>query len=437
MHSHNYRPINEDQLVSLLQTHNVIEAAAVLGVSRATVNRRLQAKPELRAKAGRPNRTNAAPAQPASLTYAGDTATLIEPPTEQPKLGDIGKLIEARGLDPDEWIIQGVSLNEWDALTAVHRGEEPRTVRLKQWKVSLRRKSSMVIVSPAVHVPTVKRKPHIRTTTKPEIIVVESDSQIPYMDPKLHEASLYMVQDLYRKHNMTEHVFLGDVADFPTISKHAPHAAAMATVNECIQGSYGYLRDKAEAAPNARRRLLRGNHDYRLESELLNHSQGLYGIRPASVDGSEEQDALSLARLLHFDALGIEYVEDPRGWQHGEIELVEGMGGLVCRHGWITSANSAQKSMLKRGRSLIVGHNHRREHTFMYDPSAGIERQGVVIGCMSLVRDRAYPHFTVCDDWNPGFATVTRWPDGTFAIEHAIWNPDNGTLRWRDRSWAA
>jgi hypothetical protein len=54
---------------------------------------------------------------------------------------------------------------------------------------------------------------------------------------------------------------------------------------------------------------------------------------------------------------------------------------------------------------------------------------------MCLVRDERFPHFAVCDKWLQGFVTVTRWPDGRFAIEHARW--DGKALRWRDRSWTA
>jgi hypothetical protein len=159
----------------------------------------------------------------------------------------------------------------------------------------------------------------------------------------------------------------------------------------------------------------------------------MYGIKPASINGAEEIPSLSLRRLLHLDALGIELVEDPRGWMHAEVELIPGLAGLVVRHGWITGANTAGRSLAKRGRSMIVGHTHSREHAFDWDPSAGLERQAVVAGTMSLVRDQRFPHFAPCDSWLQGFVTVTRWPDGQFVIDHARW--DGETLTWRDRRW--
>lgn len=209
----------------------------------------------------------------------------------------------------------------------------------------------------------------------------------------------------------------------------------MAAVNDVIQASYQILRDKAEASPASRRRKLKGNHDYRIEAELLGRAERMYDIRPASTGDGEELPALSLRRLLHLDALGIELVEDVRGWEHAEVELVPGPEGLVARHGWLTGANTAGRSLRKRGRSLIVGHTHGREHTFQFDPSMGVERQAAVIGCMCKVRDRIFPHFAVCDDWLQGCAIVSRWSDGSFLIEHCAW--DGKRLTWRNERFGA
>jgi hypothetical protein len=280
---------------------------------------------------------------------------------------------------------------------------------------------------------TVPAHSHRWNDETPELIVIEGDHQIPYHDPSLHAASLAALRHFHERENLTEHVFLGDTGDFPTISKHADHPSAMASVNEVIQGCYDVLRAKREAAPNARARKLKGNHDWRLEGELLLRSERMYGIKPADTGNGAQLPALSLQNLLHLDALGIELVEDPRGWSHGEVELVSGIGGLVVRHGWLTGQNTAQRSMLKRGRSLVVGHTHSREHVFVWDPSASVERQAAVAGTMSLVRDQRFPHFATCDNWLQGFITVTRWPDGEFAIEHARW--DGKALHWRDRRW--
>lgn len=366
----------------------------------------------------------------------GDTLHVTMEATANPKLGDYADMLRERGLEPDEWTVVSVKANEWDAMTSDKATGDNRIVRMRQWTITLKPTAARVLLMPAVHVPSVKRtKVGPAPSEKPETVLIEGDHQVPYHDPALHEASLSMIRDLARKHRLTEHIFLGDTGDFPTISKHADHPAARATPQECVQGMYTVLREKAEAAPNVRRRKLKGNHDWRLEGEQLLRSERMYGLAPAQEWESDQPEipALHLSRLLHLDKLGIELVEDPRGWEHGEIEIVSGPRGLVTRHGWLTGANTAAKSLAKRGRSIIVGHAHRREHVFAWDPSMECERVGAVAGTMSLVRDQKFPHYAVCDAMLQGCVIVTRWPDLSFEVEHARWNGES--LRWRSESW--
>lgn len=410
------RPASYELQDAVREAGSIRKAAPIIGVDERTLRRWLK-------------EAQADEIEPGGVTVTADTATITEPPTPNPKLGDIGQLIRERGLDPDEWEVVSTTLNEWDGPVAGGGLQ-----RLKQWKVVLKRKAHLVLALPAIHIPRVPTKPKVACPAgTPELIVVEGDHQVPYVDPILHERSLAALEYFRRNCNLTEHVFLGDTGDFPTISKYADHPAAMAEVNDVIQGVYDILRDKREVAPDARARKLKGNHDWRVEGELLSRSERMYGIKPASIDGSVEIPALSLRRLLHLDQLDIELIEDSRGWEHAEIELVAGVAGLVVRHGWMTGSNTAGRSLNKRGRSMLVGHTHSREHVFQYDPSAGLERQAVVVGPMCLVRDQRFPHFAVCDGWLPGFATVTRWPDGAFVIDHAAW--DGKTLKWRDQRW--
>lgn len=363
--------------------------------------------------------------EPANVSVDGDVATIVTEASPE-QLGDIDALIRGRGLDPDDWIVERLKINEWDAMGAVVDGEN-RIVRMRQLTLALRRKVTLLLASPAVHVPKVARSAASGKAVKaePEYIVIESDHQAPYHDPRLHQASL----SLLAKINPAEHILLGDLGDYPSISKFRDHPAAMASVNEVNQASYEILRDKREASLGSRCRLLVGNHGYRVEAELLARAERMYGVRPAGTGDGDELPALSLRRLLHLDALGIELVEDLRGWEHAEIEIVPGPTGLVARHGWITGNNTAKRSLERRGRSIICGHTHQPEHVFRWDPSAGCQREAVVIGCMCLTRDRQFPHFAVLDNWLQGMAVVSRWSDGQFLIEHVPWA--DGKLTWR------
>jgi hypothetical protein len=364
-------------------------------------------------------------ALPVTTTVKGDDAVLVSNPSAD--VGHLGDLIRSRGLKPADWVVVSTTINEWEALA--HGGGangEPRTVTLKQLKVTLKRRPTVELVSQARHVPAlVKSKRRPRKAGRAELIVVEGDHQIPYHDPDLDNAATQFVADL----QPVEHIFLGDTADFPTISRHDDHPAAMASAQECLDEAYAMLRRRAQAAPDARRRKLKGNHDWRLESELLKRAERVYGITPAG----EDTPALSLRRLLHLDQLGIELVEDVRGWQHAEIELVPGRGGLVVRHGFVTGHNTAKRTLAKLGRSVIVGHDHGKESAFHLAYPDRLLLQAHVIGGM-FRNDEVWPHFAVQPNWHPGFVTVTRWPnDGRFIVDHALWQ--DGHLYWRDRRW--
>lgn len=435
---------SDDELVELVATLGVKGTADHLTVSRGAVSHQIRHR-GLRGKINetpRQTRLRSAPqtaqALPGAIRVTEETVFVTMPATTNPELGDYDTMLRERGLDPTEWVVTQCKANEWDAMTSDKKTGDNRVIRMKQWTIILKPAPHRVLIMPAVHIPVVKRtRVGPPASEKPETIVVEGDHQIPYHDPKLHIASIEMLKDLAKKHRLSEQVYLGDTGDYSTISRHPDHPAASATPNECIQGSYNVLREKREAAPNIRVRKLKGNHDWRIEGEQLARSERMYGLSPAThwEDKEQEIPALHLNRLLHLPQLGVELVEDPRGWQHAEVELVDGQRGLVVRHGWLTGAKTAAASVQKRGRSIIVGHIHRREMAFVWDASMQCERVGCVAGTMSLCRDERFPHFTTLDNWLAGCVIVTRWPDGAFEIEHARW--DGERLRWRDNEWRA
>lgn len=335
-----------------------------------------------------------------------------------------GYLRKRWGLPEDTWVVMSVTVNEWQGPKA---GGE--VVTFAQAKGVFRRRVDLaaIIPSPAGHVPDLVRPRALpRPSGTPELIVVEGDHQAPYHDPGLDACATEFVRDL----QPNEHVFLGDGMDFPTISRHPDHPSAMATPQECVDAYYHILRRRAEAAPNARRRKLKGNHDWRLEGEVLARSERMWGLRPADSD----IPAIGVRNLLSLDKLGIELIEDIRGWEHAEVVLVPGGNGLVVRHGLVTGHNTAGRTMNKLGRSMLVGHDHSKEHAFRLVYPKQRLQQGMVIGAMCR-NDEVFPHFAKNPDWHQGFATVTRWPNGAFVLEHTIYH--DGSLYWRDRRWDA
>lgn len=386
------------------------------GTSARTVRKR---KAKLRVTVNGPGKVATAhKAMKPGVEIHGDTATITTRPLKS--LGKIKTHIRECGLDPDEWLVTDARPNQWEVL-----GPGGEIITLRQLKFSIKRIVSLKILSPATHVPALVKPKKVKASVRePDLIVVEGDHQIPYADPVLDAAVNQLVADI----QPTEHVFLGDTLDFPTISRFPDHPAAMATPQECINEGYAMLRRRAEAAPNAKRQKLAGNHDVRPAKELLSRAERMYGIAPAG----EVEPAMSLRRLLHLDALGVEMVEDIRGWEHAEIELVPGRDGLVVRHGFLVGQNTPKKTLDKIGRSVIFGHIHSMETLYRLDYPEKALRFAHVNGSMCR-NDGVFPHFQVNPDWSQGCTVVARWPDGKFHVDRGVF--DDGHLYWRDRRY--
>lgn len=434
--------LNTEAIKAAVAEHGSIrKAATALGRDESTLRRTLS---RTRRPGTRDSGHVSVEPEKTTVEHKGDTVHVTAPEGTTPD--KVMELVRENGLDPDDWVIVSTTLNKWNALGKANTDGENPLRTLRQVKVTLRPAVHLVFpepVSTAASLALRPLPPIRRDKGRPRLAIVEYDHQAPYHDPLLDAALCAMHDDL----NPDEQNFGGDLMDFPTISRHPDHPAAAASVRECLEGGHGILVRRREAVPRARRRKIKGNHDWRPEGELLLRAERMAYIAPVG----ETVPALSLRRLLHLDALGVELVEHPLGWEHAEIELVPGPHGLVMRHGWMTGHNTAGRSLQKRGRSILVGHGHTREHAFQWDPSMEVEREAAMVGTASRVRgeafaarletagtiggtvDHLFPHFAVLDSWLQGAATVTMWDDGTFNVEHARW--DGTSLRWRDRRW--
>ena len=403
--------------------HGSIRAAAKsLGRDESTLRRRLKrAGSDVPTAAPKPGQATL------KVDHAAGTATATLESADESAVND---LIRENGLDPDDWIVVTTKLNRWNGMGKA----DPETGRnplhmLRQVTVTLRLKPELLMPQPVAPPASLvgPLAPVRISVDEPDLIIVEGDHQAPYHDPRLDA----LATRIYSELQPTEGVFLGDLGDYPTISRHDDHPAAMAPVRVVNEAVHGILQRRRAAARFARLRKLKGNHDWRIEGELLKRAERLYDLAPVG----EDEPVWSLRRVLHLDALGVELVTSSRGWQHAEVELVPGMHGLVVRHGWLTGANSTEKSLEKRGRSILFGHVHTRTHHYRWNATAGIEQQAACVGAMCLVRHERFPHFAPCDDWLQGPATVSRWRDGRWKIEHMEYT--NGALTWRDRRWEA
>lgn len=348
-----------------------------------------------------------------------------------------GYLRKRWGFPADKWVCLSAKGNEWQGPRA---GGE--TVTYAQVKGSFRPIQQLVdlLPAPAAIERLHERRPLPRPMRRDRAVthsVIVADHQAPYIDDALHAATLAMIEGIrpaYVGH-------IGDLCDYTNISKHRDHAVVKAGVDECTQAGVDVLYDLRRAAPNARIQILKGNHDVRPLTELLLRAERMAGIRPGSLPGDAEarEELISLRLLWRLDDLDIELVDDDRGWEHAELDIVPGPHGLAAVHGWLTGANVAARTLEKVGRSVLIGHTHGPEHVFKWSPQLRIEQQAMVVGCQCEVRGgagKSFPTFAARDGWLQGPAVVTTYPDGEFAVQRARWNGESLIVPGHGR-WAA
>lgn len=360
-------------------------------------------------------------AQRAGLKLDGNHGVLTTRPSATLKTPE--EALRERGLEPSEWTVRNMVVNEWEAL-----GSDSEIHTMRQLKLYLAKRMPNHWLFPAVETAYIAPRAY-RKSGGSELIVVCGDQQAPYQDAKFHE----LFRQWLARNRPHRGVLLGDTLDFPTISRHADNPEWHVSPQECINAGYLILRDYVRASEGTRWQKLVGNHDERIRSELLARSERLYGIRPADVPGEvPAEDAMSLRRLLHLDALGIEFVK-PRGkYTHAQVNLSP---RLVVRHGWLTGANSGLASLKQASYSILVGHTHRQSlayRTVYASDGAASLLQAAEVGCMCRLDGGL--GYAVDPDWMNGFATVSMWPDGRFSIDLAKYA--DGILYWRKQRFA-
>jgi hypothetical protein len=371
--------------------------------------------------------------EPAGAKISGDVAEITSEPTAKLKLNTPEDLMKERGLDPAEWEVTLVTINEWDGATKKGGGEKVTGKHtLRQLKINLRRKVSLELVSPArIDGPRFTPFMGAKKVERPKLVVFVGDQQAPYFNETLHGKFLEFLSDF----NPDEGVLIGDTIDLPDISRHPNNPEKDVTVQDCVDSGYAILRSYREADPDVAWKKLAGNHDERLRRLQIDKVERLYGVRRAKVPGEElEIPVLDVGHLLRLDELGIDYIRPDGDYEHTQINV---SNHLAARHGWIArkgSGASALGTLEHLGYSVVVGHTHRQSivHKTRHDINGEISTLAACeTGCMCLIEGGL--GYTVTPDWQAGFATADIFDDGTFHLNLGTFV--NDTLYYRDKRY--
>jgi len=181
--------------------------------------------------------------------------------------------------------------------------------------------------------------------------------------------------------------------------------------------SHWHKSQMRRALPDARMRLLGGNHDEkRLSEAMLNHLPAAYGLQSASGYQLDAPEVLSLPHLLGLESLGIEYIggyPDTVFWLNERIALEHGANSRLQVGDYVT----------------VCGHYHRRE--WVSKTRWGIT--GPVVAesfCPGMLgRLDRLPGKKAHQNWQQGIAIIDYDPNGTaYQITPII--IDNGRAIW-------
>lgn len=338
-----------------------------------------------------------------------DSATVTLAAGQQ--LSDVTAMLTKRGLDPADWQIDRVTVNEWESGTVVDG--DWITVTLHQLKVLL--KPIMRLVKPA-RLDGPLYRPSARVVSDQAKLVVQlPDQQAPYHDRELHD---FVCEWLAR--NRPDAVILsGDLYDFPSVSKYRKNLKMVTTAQQSIDAAYGIVRDYREATPMTPEWvLIPGNHEVRLENFLLDRGdQEIVELRRAG-DGPEVSPVLSLNHLGRLDELGVQVASSPYGsYPYPHYELTP---DFDIYHGWIVrpeSGGSALGTIRKTGKSGGVGHSHRACIVHLNDPVRKLT--GVEAGALAKIEGGL--GYDVAPNWENAFAVYRVYPNGLVHPSLAIY----------------
>jgi hypothetical protein len=201
-------------------------------------------------------------------------------------------------------------------------------------------------------------------------------------------------------------VLNGDVADFPSISRHPSIGwEKIPTVQEEIEAIRDWLEEVIQASPNSRRIWAAGNHDLRFESRIAN-------VLPqaAGIEGMHLKD--------HFP-----------GWT--PCWRVDINNDTVVRHREFGGEHADWTNVMKSGKTIVTGHDHRAGVVF-YSDYTGL-RFGVRTGYMcDSPMDPQFSNYLEgrMPNWHAAFVLLTYVNSKLLVPELAI-KLDDDHVQWR------
>lgn len=253
--------------------------------------------------------------------------------------------------------------------------------------------------------------------------VVIGDRQVPFDDPQAFAIALGIIKDV-KPHILLD---MGDATDCWQISDYDKDPVRVTHLQDDIDMSRQRFAQLSDAASQARRVVLEGNHETRLQRliwRLPGAARELPRLRVF-------QDTMTWPYLLGFKDIGWNYV--PTDLQSGTPVLPK----LISIHGHqlkgtiTVEGGAARKAIQKYGKSVILGHQHRAAIIARRDHNG--QSFGIETGCLCLLDGQPYGR-----DFNwQQCVTVIEWTKDhkVMAVQQVMIR--DGRAMWRGEQLSA
>lgn len=268
-----------------------------------------------------------------------------------------------------------------------------------------------------------------------ELAILFPDAQIPFHDPRALQLAHLAVREL----QPDRIIMLGDMMDFPAQSRFDTHPSHHQLIQSQLDQTHQMLAQVRADAPDARIDYIPGNHEYRLNKDIIQKNAELLGIKRANA--ASELGVLTLEFLLRMQELEVDMAGQ---YPNGGVWLND---HTVAIHGDTAASNGSTslKYLIKNPNvSTIHGHSHRAEiqwrttasysgpvQRFAMSPGTLADTSGSVPSYGSSISEEGHPE-----------VRVENWQQAVGLVEYnsEMANPElamiaNGIIRIRGNSY--
>ena len=354
------------------------------------------------------------------------------------RITTVGQLLDFCNVSKDDWNIDRQLINKWESprknqeidLTwtdGKKSGTEKdhgnmRVEPLFQIKVWLTKKVLDNCSLPELKQVNIKLNSKLKkeklVSKKPvHSVIVLADAQMGFSrDFKtgklfpLHDRRVFSIALQVIKAEQPEIIILnGDFFDFAELSdKFLNSPEFYYSIQPALIEFAWWMKEIRMKSPNSRIIYLAGNHEDRLQKNIIKHSAFAHGLK--SVDRLDDPDVLSIQNLAGLESLGVEWLG---GYKHHSGFWLN--DNTQITHGTVASGKSGLtvKNIIRDAtHSQIVGHIHKFESAEKVIEEGGRRKEIQVWAFGTMCRvDGMVPAHSGFVNWQQGFGIIDIIPN--------------------------